>query len=320
MRTFTLLFSFIVCVAYAQTQVLFVEDFDYAVNNSITSNGWSITGANASPEILISPPTISYPGYVNNEIGNEVLLSNSGQDVCKTFSSQSSGCIYTSFIVNVSNANKNGDFFLSLGANPLTSYFGRVFVKKDPLLEKIAFGVQYAAGGTPTPLPNFSNFIYDFNSTYLLVLKYSFENDKSNVSIIVNPILSANEPIVDWITNSQGTLSKPINIGSIILRQGAKGDAPILTLDGIRISKSWADLFTVTALVPLTLDDPKVYVVGKKLLVSNVDDCALIDVCNLLGVKVLTSILVDNTVDIGELSKGVYLVRVAGLKQKIVVN
>jgi hypothetical protein len=315
-----LLFSFIVCVAYAQTQVLFVEDFDYAVNNSITSNGWSITGANASPEILISPSTIFYPGYVYNGVGNEVLLSNSGQDVCKTFSSQTSGCIYTSFIVNVSSANKNGDYFLNLGANPLSSYFGRVFVKRDALLDKIAFGVQYTSGGTPTPIPSYSDFNYELNTTYLLVLKYSFEEDKSNISFIVNPVLSATEPIVDWITNSQGSLSKPSNIGSIVLRQGTKADAPILALDGIRISKSWADLFTTTSILPLTVNDPKVSVVGKKLSVSNVDDSALIDVYNLLGTKVLSSILIDNSVNIGGLSKGVYLVRVAGMKQKIVVN
>ena len=320
MRTFTLLFSFIVCVAYAQTQVLFVEDFDSAVNNSITSDGWSITGANASPEIFISPPTISYLGYVYNGVGNEVILSNSGQDVCKTFSSQTSGYIYTSFIVNVSSANKNGDYFLSLGANPLSSYFGRVFVKRDPLLDKIAFGVQYTSGGTPNPIPSYSDFNYELNTTYLLVLKYSFEDDKSNVSIIVNPVMSANEPILDWISNSQGSLSKPSNIGSIVLRQGTKADAPILALDGIRISKSWADLFTTTSILPLTVNDPKVSVVGKKLSVSNVDDSALIDVYNLLGTKVLSSILIDNSVNIGELSKGVYLVRVAEMKQKIVVN
>lgn len=320
MRTFTLLFSFIVCVATAQTQVLFVEDFEYAINNSITSDGWSITGANASPEIFIAPSTISYPGYVNNGVGNEVLLSNTGQDVCKAFSSQTSGCIYASFIVNVTSANKNGDYFINLGASPLSSYFGRVFVKKDPLLDKIAFGIQYASGGTPTPLPNYSDFSYDLNTTYLLVLKYSFEEEKSNVSIIVNPALSANEPIADWITNSQGTLSKPINIGSIILRQGIKADAPILTLDGIRISKSWSDLFTITSILPLTMSDPKVSVLGKKLSVSNVDENTLINVYNLLGAKVLSSLLVDSAVDIGVLSKGIYLVRIAGLKQKIVVN
>jgi hypothetical protein len=320
MRTFTLFFSFIVCVAYAQTQVLFVEDFDYAINNSITSDGWSITGANASPEIFVSPPTISYPGYVNNGVGNEVLLSNSGQDVCKSFNTQTSGYIYASFIVNVSSANKNGDYFINLGAHPLSSYFGRVFVKKDPLLDKIAFGVQYTSGGTPIPIPSYSDYSYDLNTTYLLVLKYSFEDDISNVSIIINPSLSANEPISDWITNNQGNLSKPVNIGSIVLRQGAKTDAPILTLDGIRISKSWSDLFTVTSNLSLAVNDPKVSVVGNILSVSNVDENVLIDVYNLLGAKVLSSVLVNSTVDIGELSKGIYLVRVAGLKFKVVVN
>lgn len=319
MRTFTLLFSFIVCIAYAQTQVLFVEDFDYAVNNSITSDGWSIATPNATPEILISPPSISYPGYLNNGVGNEVLLSNVGQDVCRSFSSQTAGFIYTSFIVNVSDANKSGDYFLNMGAKPLSGYFGRVFVKKDPVLDKVAFGVQYAPGGTPTPLPSYSDFVYDLNTTYLLVLRYSFEDDVNKVSIIVNPTLTSSEPIEGWISNNEGT-SKPSNIGSIVLRQGAKTEAPTLLLDGIRISKSWADLFTVTSVLPLTVNDPKVIVANNKLIVSNVDDSSLVDIYNLLGAKVLSSVLIDNSLDIGDLSKGVYLIRVAGIKQKIVIN
>ena len=320
MRSITLLFSFLVCVAYAQTQVLFVEDFDYTVNNSITSDGWSITGTNSSPEIFISPPTISYPGYPNDGIGNEVLLSNSGQDVSRSFTSQSSGSIYTAFVVNVSTANKNGDYFFSLGASPLSGYYGRVFVKKDPLLEKIAFGVQYASGGTPAPLPSYSDFIYDLNTSYLLVLKYSFDTDQSNVSLIVNPALTSNEPISDWIVNDQGTVSKPANIGSIVLRQGAKSDAAVLALDGIRISKTWADLFTTTDLGEFRIADPKLSVQGKILFVRNVDQNSLIDVYNLLGARVLSSILINNSLDLGELSNGVYLVRVAGVKQKIVVQ
>jgi len=238
MKRIKLFLAFAFIALTANAQLLLTENFDYAVGQELIPNGWLNTGTAATPNIAITAASITYPSYPGSGIGNEVTLV-TGQDVNHTFTSQTSGVVYASFIVNVSAISVTGDYFIHFGAEVIASSFvGRVFVKKDAT-DKIAFGVQMNAGGTI--VPTYTGFDYDLNKTYLIVLKH--DNVGRVSSIIVNPPLSS-EPASGWISDSQGTFVNPANIGSIGLRQPALTATLSAKLDGVRVATSWNNLFS----------------------------------------------------------------------------
>jgi len=323
MRKITLLLSFVACGLFAQGQLLLNENFEYVVGTELVTNSWSITGNTATPTVLVTTSSVTYDGYPSSGIGNEVSLSYNGQDVNKLYTAQTSGTIYTSFLVKVDSATLVGDYFFNVGANPIgTAFYGRIFVKKDAS-KKLAFGLQYTSTSGVTIIPTYSGFDYNLGTTYLIVLKYVIDGANSNTSIIINPAISSTEPTSGWIADAQGTQTKPTNIGAVALRQGGATVAGFEKIDGIRVATSWTTLFDPTAVVAGT-SNPKASsfnatVNGKSLELKNVANGSAVEIFNALGAKVQSSQLVNGAVAIN-LTKGLYVVRVGKSTQKFMVK
>jgi len=317
MKKITLLLSFIVCVVFAQAQLLTTEDFNFTPATDLLSQGsWILTGAAATPTLQVTASSITYSGYPGSGIGNEVTLTN-GQDLNKKFAPQTSGSVYASFIVNVSAISITGDYFINLGAETIgTTYVGRVFVKKESeTSSKIAFGIQLISGGTVTQ--TYTPFNYDLNTTYLIVLKQDIANKVS--SIIVNPSMST-EPTSGWIENNQGTSTMPANIGAISLRQPAPSAGFTAKLDAIRVATSWAALFSTTGTSnPSSSNELSAFVSGKNLMIKNAVEGSKVEIYSALGSKVQTSTLEDGKVSLDNLSKGLYVVRIGKKAQKFML-
>ena len=315
MKKITLLLSFIACVGFTQAQNLLVEDFNYAVGQELIPNGWLNTGTAATPNILVTASTITYPGYPGSGIGNEITMA-AGQDVNKTFTPQTSGNVFVSFIASITTATATGDYFVNLGAQTIgTAYFGRVFAKKAADSDKIAFGIQYTSGGTVTQ--TYSDFIYDLNTTYLIVLKYVIDGDNSNSSLIINPGMGSTEPTTGWLTNNSGTSTKPANIGAIALRQGSPSSAPTLKLDGIRVAKSWGDLF-VSASVSTAKQNLKLFAANGKINFEAAKG-ETVEVYNTVGQKVLSAAAISGNNTLTVNAKGVVLVKVGNRTGKVIL-
>lgn len=319
MKKITLLLSFIACVAFTQAQTLLVENFDYVpATNLISQGNWILTGSAATPNLQVTTSTITYSGYPESGVGNEVTLTN-GEDLNKKFTPQTTSNVYASFIVNVSAISTSGDYFLNLGAETIGSAFvGRVFVKKESETgTKIAFGVMMTSGGTPSPAPTYSGFDYDLGTTYLIVLKHN--NTGKVSSIIVNPSVSTTEPTTGWIDNNQGTNAVPANIGAIGLRQPSASAALTAKLDGIRVATSWAALFATSNVINPSANKFQALVVGSDLQIKNVANGATVEIFSALGSKVQTSVLENGKVSVDNLSKGMYIVRVGKNTQKFML-
>ncbi len=258
---------------------------------------------------------MTYPNYPGSGVGNEVTLLN-GQDVNHTFTPQTTGNVYVSFLVNVVATSTNGDYFIHFGAETIGSGFvGRVFAKKESdASNKIAFGIQLNSGGTI--VPTYSEFNYDLNTTYLIVLKH--DNVGKVSSIVINPAMNI-EPTTGWVNDSQGTNAMPANIGAIGLRQPSPSTALNLKLDGIRVATSWASLFTTTGTSNPSANSFNAYMVGKNLTVTNTT-AKTVDIYSALGAKVQTLELVNGTADMSNFSKGLYIVRVGKQTAKIMLK
>ena len=217
---------------------LLEENFAYDVGSPLTDHGYVAHSGAGSRPILIIAGGLSRQGYPSSGIGNSILLeggSGSREDVNRTFPSVTSGSVYASLLVCPSGVSTSGDYFFHLGPTSVSTIFrGRIFVKSDTS-GSLAFGV--AKSSALDSVVSWTPFAYATGGTYLLVLKYTFNDGSSNdaVELWVNPPLSATEPPPDLTGVDTG--SDASELGSIAFRQG--GISTSLTLDGVRIATSW---------------------------------------------------------------------------------
>ena len=258
MRKFTFLKMMLLAVVMLGSMSikaqLLDENFDYTIGTVLATStsvdatsGWAGHSGAGTNNITVTASSITYPGYLSSGVGNEVSLVATGEDVNKTFTAQTTGTVYFSFLVNVTSTSTTGDYFFHVGASSIgTAFKGRLFVKKDAS-DNLAFGIQHT-GGTGNTNINYTAFSYSLNTNYLVVLKYDIVSGTANdiASIYVNPTLNSAIPTSGWITNTD-TPADPANIGSVALRQGTAGNSVAVKLDGVRVSTVWSDIVGAVA-------------------------------------------------------------------------
>ncbi|WKZ68546.1 MAG: T9SS type A sorting domain-containing protein [Melioribacteraceae bacterium] len=212
-------------------QTLYLEE-NFNFTGLLTNNGWTAhSGGGTNP---VSTSTgLTFTDYAMSGIGNAASLSNTGEDVNRSFTSINSGNIYISFLINVGDA-PNG-YFLHLRSS--TSHYSRVWVTEDGTgdfelgLSKFSEAESYTDNN------------YSFGTTYLIVIKYTFNNTTSDDDVVTMYVFAdgadfSSEPV----TSTLG----PLGVGTadfssfenISLRQYTSTQDIII--DGIRVSDSWS--------------------------------------------------------------------------------
>ncbi len=225
--------------------LLLEENFDYTVLSLLTENGWTAHSGTGTNNIAVTPKGILYPDYISSGIGQEVKLYETGQDVNRAIPNINSGSVYATFLVNVLSAQTNGDYFVHFsqqtGTTVTAGFSGRVWIKKDPSLDKFAFGISKSSTAANI---SYTGFNYDIGTTYLIVVKYNFVEGTANdnAALFVNPVLSSSEPAPTITTlPADDVTADPVSILSFCLRQGNSSNAPILQFDGLRIATTWGE-------------------------------------------------------------------------------
>lgn len=233
----------------ANATSLLTENFDYNSGNLVGQGDWAQYYTSATFPIQIQDLALTYPDYQANAIGKSVKMDkNGGQDAYKVFEKQTSGNIYMSTLINISevlSANNQGEFLLCFGngtnqTGASAQLYGKLLVRKSPN-DKIQFGISRSGSAT---IASWSTLEYEYNTTLLVVIKYSIVDGTANdkVSLFVNPVVSSNEPSA---TIESGTESgtDPNGIGSIALYQGVASRSSVATIDAIKVATTWAELF-----------------------------------------------------------------------------
>ena len=229
---FLMIFAF--CLKSASAQLLLEENFNYT--GALTSNGWTAHSVPGQSTITTATGSLSYTNYFSSGIGNMAIVDTAGEDINKTFTQVDTGSVYVSFLANVQKAKTTGDYFLHIGPTTIgTTFRGRVFVKLETGTNKIAFGLSKF-----TNTPDYTAFNYDLNTTYLLVLKYSFLTGDDSVYLYVNPLI--NGAVQAPLLSNSVAGNDLANAGSIALRQGAYANDGKVQVDGIRVGKTWKDI------------------------------------------------------------------------------
>lgn len=253
----------------ARADLLLDEQFDYPAGGLYNTGGWLMYGSNPESPINVVAGSLVYDGYSSATTGGCVALGNtaSGQDLFKALDNGkevSAGSVYISFLVNVSSAPTSAQaYFFCLFSQSKTgikdkgstSEYGKVFATAT---DANTYKLGITRSAAESKLVN-SDKALEFGRTYLVVLKYTFVSGNTNdiVELYVNPVAGEAEPAAAdarYETGTDGDLS--ITNGGfkgVELRQGQTGtkNAPVLTLDALRIATAWTDLF------PAGGDDPE---------------------------------------------------------------
>lgn len=257
-RTLLLIVAFLSLVIIDTTfsQILFTENFSYTSGDSLTANGW-LRHSGSQGQILVATPGLTYSGYVLSNIGNSARLDtvgSSGIDVNKPTIPDSTNSVYASFMVNVSYASTTGDYFFHVGNTTLGSIFrGKVFAKDS--LGALRLGISKLSNtGTYSPVA------YNYNTTYLIIIKYKFNTGSAIDDEVSMFIFSASIPVSEPGSPTVGPLTDATptgdlnNVGTVALRQGTNTARQILLIDGIRVFKSWGNLVGITPITEVAED------------------------------------------------------------------
>jgi len=215
------------------------ENFNYADDSYLTSNGWvAHSGAGTNPIAVGASNGLTYSGYsgvsgVTGVIeGNAALLDNNGEDDSKTFTAVKSGTVYFSFLTNVTTG--TAGYYIHLGGST-SSFAARIFVQPSSTAGKINFGISNSSTASYATIPT----DFDPGTTYLLIVKYdvSATGDASlwvKATGVPETEVSVGSP--ECTTTGGGQAS----IDRICLRQYSATQS--MVIDGIRVGASWADI------------------------------------------------------------------------------
>lgn len=215
--------------------VLLTDDFTGSVGTSLTANGWTAHSGAGSTPMSIASPGLTYSGYSGSGIGNATSSSGTGEDVNKSFTSTNSGSVYYSFMLNtaITTTSTSSPYSIHLISSG-TSFFGKFHVVLQSGVVK--FGLSKTSN-TPT----YDSGNYAVNTTYLIVLKYTFNTGSTTddqVSMWINPNLGGSEPTAN-VTVTEATTDATV-LTAIAIRQWNAGC--LTRFDGFIVGTAWSDI------------------------------------------------------------------------------
>lgn len=315
-KLYTLLFVSLTGVSFGQ---LLTETFSYP-DATILQTQSGYTALNSGDDLLISNGSLNYTGLLAST-GNKLAFGGAGIDASRDLTtSQTTGTIYGSLLVNVTDLTLNsapsatGGYqfgFISTGTN----FGATLWIKRiDANTYNIGINSRTTAANTV-----YASTILNTNQTYLIVLSYTLNPAASDdvVKLWVNPsgLGDATPPAENaTMTNTGGT--DLASVSKILIRQGSATDTPELQFDEIRVGTTWAE---VTPPATASLNDNNINgltmypnpLKGNTLYLTSTANAEMsVQIFDILGKEVVNSNVINNTVNVSSLNSGVYIVKV----------
>ncbi|MGV3695764.1 T9SS type A sorting domain-containing protein [Flavobacterium sp.] len=279
------------------------ESFPYAAGTSLGSTQkW--TNVNTGDNIIAATGSLNYPGFTSSD--NSITFSGTGIDCFTPFTSTTSGAIYASFIMNVTDlanvtATTTDTYFAGL-TDPAKSYRARIFTK-------VTTG-QYQLGlDTASTTTNYDTTLRNPNDIVFVVMGYDFTANTLNAWINPNlGTLTAATPPTLTVTPAA-----PItDLGGFILRQDAANNTPTIIFDELRVATTLTGLLSVnqnTAIAGLKMY-PNPVSNGTLFIETTANAEKTVAIYDVLGKQVLNTTTVDSAINVSALHTGVYIVNI----------
>jgi hypothetical protein len=273
----------------------FNEPFPYASGVALgTSQKWA--NINTGDEILGASGSLSYTGY--GASGNSVTFTGTGIDCFTPYTATTSGTIYASFLVNVTDLS---NMTATLPAVPTTyfagltdaakNYKGRLFITKS--------GTQYQFGlDAASTTTNLDATLRNAGDVQLVIMSYDFAS--LTLKAWINPTLS------------QVLTTAIADLGGFILRQDSASSTPTIIFDELRIDTTISGLLAsdqVNAIAGLKIY-PNPVSNGTLFIETDLNAVKTITVFDVLGKQVLNTTTSSNAINVSQLHTGIYMVQI----------
>lgn len=281
------------------------EPFNYTAGTALNASQLWTNTSTGSDEILISTGNLMYTGITST--GNSATFSGSGSDTKTPFTSTTSGTIYSSFLVKVTDfaAMVDGNSAYFAGFTDASGTFrATVWIKR--------VGTQYQFGVSPnTSVGNvvWSANLYTpeaadmFNNQYLS-LGYDFTNNL--VTLVENPTLGGTGTVVAYATPGTAYTS----IAAFFFRQD-NSSTPTMMVDELKVDTTVN--FTLGTASFNNISGLNVYpnpandFLHITTAINGMKNIAIYDV---VGKEVLNTTTANEVINVASLNTGVYLVKI----------
>lgn len=295
----------------------YVEPFNYPAGIGLgTSQMWA--NQNSGDNIAVVAGNLTYANFPNVS-GNSISFTGAGIDCFTPFTATTSGTVYASFIMNVTDmANVTTDlsetYFVGV-TDATKSYKSRMFFKKN--------GSQYQLGfDTLNVTTNYDATLRNTGDVVFIVMGYDFATNV--LSAWINPNLSTFTAATPATLTSTPAVALT-ELGGFIIRQDTDVKTPTMILDELRINTTVQGLLAVNA---PSIKGLKVYpnpVTNGRLAVETAANSSkTIAIYDLVGKQVFGTVTNENSIDVSNLQAGIYVINIteAGktATQKLVIE
>lgn len=279
------------------------EPFNYTIGTPLnTSQMWKNSSV-GSDEILAVNGNLSYTGITST--GNSISFAGAGSDTLLPFTDTTSGNLFTSFLVKVSDLtgiSTTGSTYFALLTNASNSFtVARIYFKTD--------GTNFQYGISPTTAVAdivWSANTYTVNSTQYLVLRYDFTNN--SLSLYENPTISGSGSPSVVVTPTTALTS----LANFILRQDSATSTPAMTIDELTITTT--PNFTLSSASFSQINGLKMYPnpvkAGNLHIETALNGDIDVAIFDLVGKEVVNTKVVNNTINVANLTSGIYVVKI----------
>ncbi|MGS2725420.1 T9SS type A sorting domain-containing protein [Psychroserpens sp. BH13MA-6] len=299
------------------------EGFDYSIGEDLgNTTNWTNYSGSDNPIDVVSG-SLSYPGLVTST-GNAVFLEGGFIDSQIEFTPVTSGEVYASFIINVSDLSNitdltDGGYFAILG-----NFDARLWVHPDTDPVGTTYDIALTNGSSGS---NFTTTKYNVGDNVFVVMSYNV--DTGAINGWINPAeadLGGSAPAA-VLTDTDGSPNPSVNLFS--LRQDSTGETPAITFDELRIGTSWNDVTpNLLSTNEFTADSFKVYpnpsATGYINIVGAQNDQVSVAVYDVLGKQVINEGLTNERLNVASLNAGVYVLKItqnnASVTKKLVIK
>ncbi len=240
-------------------QLLLHEPFNYTPDPILglwTQSSQAWLRLNTGDSVLVDAGNLTYSGLATST-GNKVKFDGGGADYYTTFTSQTSGTVYSSFILNVSalgGLTTTGGYFTGfIDAGTTTTFGATVWLRLSATAGKYNIGI---ATRTTAAAVSWLPGDYDPGTSYFIVRAYEIIAGTGNDvgKIWINPTPGSAEPAAN-ATAAVGT--DLASVQKVFLRQDNTTNTPFIEVDEIRVGATWATVTPSNVATPaITISTP----------------------------------------------------------------
>jgi hypothetical protein len=259
-KTFTtLLISLASFSLYSQS--VLKETFNYTAGNLTGNGGWTAYGGSGVQPVKVISGGLTLSSYVMSDTDGKAVKLNptdvGTEDVWRTFSSAiTSGSTYLSFLTKIDlttpATNTNPLEFITLASATNVTIRGRLCA-----VETSATTYKFRLIWGATNSEFFETSDYTYGTTYLVVLKYEIFTGLNNDKVSLHVFNSAPPTVEPTPVIAPFGFTGDTSPGALRLQQLGPTATPTsttpqnITIDGIAVTRSWADFFNSTLPVSL---------------------------------------------------------------------